>query len=457
MKMGANVLFVQVRDARSQVATYSLLIDRSADADSARTKSAYERSDEIEYIGGFAYIRIREASAELLSLVTTVGQLTPRFNPAVRAYTISVDFHVPAIQLTAKPKDKEARLSLLHSSSLSSSPAPALLPLNRDEASEVIPLCVGETTLKVQVQSYDSVVFDSYVIVITRASEADENDGTTAELYPQEGPAGRAAPVTPHRPRAAPSKHADPTLLGLRGQSYDVHVEAGQVYNLITEPHLLVNARFVNMAALNSDAAPAGDLEPIIGIGEIAVVTRTGHQLHLETGTGEPGTRTGFSRVALNEQVMNVEDQAFIDNSAESVHEESDTADGAGSSHAELLAYNASATFTVITPHWYIVFIDTREGIEPRARITSPLEIGAHGLLGQTWREKREGRLHSHDDRPMGRGGIGLSTEGAEDSMDILEGSMQDYRIRDGALFSANFEFNLFEREGATVDTSQSD
>ena len=412
-----------------------------------RSGDAVDMSDEIEYIGGFAYIRIREASADLMSLVTSVGQLSPRFSPSVRQYAMTVDHHVPSLQVTAKLKDKEGKLVVFYTHSTSSSPTPATFALIPDTASDVIPLCVGVTSIKVQVTSYDDQITDSYLLTISRFSEAEENDGTTAELSPSTAASARY-PAVPHRVKAASSKHADPTLLGLRGQSYDVHVEIGQVYCLVSEPHLLLNARFVNMAVLNSDGSTNTEKDPIIGIGEVAVLTRTGHALHIETGTGEAGVR-GFSRVSLNEQPMNVEDQAFIENTAEGEHED---VYSTSSSHTELLAFNTSNTFTIITPNWHIVLLDTREGIVPRATLSAPLDLGAHGLLGQTWRDKKEGRLHSHDlEREAGRGGVGLSSEGTEDSMEVLEGSMEDYRIKDGSLFSAKFEFNLYEPEGGEM------
>ena len=397
---------------------------------------------------GFAYIRSREASAELSSLLTSVGLLSPRFSPAVRRYSLTVDFHVPTLQLTAKPRDSDAVMLAFITSSLSSSPSPATLPLVKDAPSAAIPLCVGSTSIRVQVSSSDAQLQDSYTVVVSRASEADESDGgVTAELFPSTSATPSRTRSPPHRVRRAASQHSDPTLMGVRGQSYDVHVEAGQVYCLITEPHLQVNARFVNMAALNADGSRAGDA--VLGIGELGVMTRTGHRLHLETGTGEAGS-VGFSRVQLNEQLMHVDDQALIDNSEEAEHE-GDAA--AGSAAAELLAFNASDTFTLITPHWLLVLRDTREGIVPRASLTaSHLDLGAHGLLGQTWRERRQGRLHAHDgERPQGRGGVGLASEGSEDSMTALEGSIEDYRIADAALFSTNFAFSMYEQEGGAL------
>ena len=448
MKMGTNVLFVQVRDAQSQLCTYTVHIDRTGAGEAKKKRDAVDMNDEIEYIGGFAYIRIREASADLMSLVVSVGQLSPRFSPSVHQYHMTVDHHVPTLQVTAKLKDKEGKLVVFYTHSTSSSPAPATFALIPDTASDVIPLCVGVTSIKVQVTSYDGEVSDFYILTITRASEADENEGGTAELLPS-AVSSTKYPAVPHRVKPSPSKHADPTLLGLRGQSYDVHVETGQVYCLVSEPHLLINARFVNMAVLNSDGSTNADRDPIIGIGEVAILTRTGHQLHIETGTGEAGVR-GFSRVSLNEQPMNVEDQAFIENTAEGEHEGIYAT--TPTSLTELLAFNSSNTFTIITPNWHIVLLDTREGIVPRATLSAPLDLGAHGLLGQTWRDKKEGRLHSHDlEREVGRGGVGLSTEGTEDSMEVLEGSMEDYRIKDGSLFSAKFEFNLYEPEGGEL------
>ncbi len=35
--------------------------------------------------------------------------------------------------------------------------------------------------------------------------------------------------------------------------------------------------------------------------------------------------------------------------------------------------------------------------------------------------------------------------------MEVLEGSKEDYRIKDGSLFSPHFEFNLYELEGGEL------
>ena len=173
------------------------------------------------------------------------------------------DYHAPSVQLTVKPKDRDASMLAFYTSSLSSSPAPVALALTRDVPTSAIPLCVGTTTIRVQLTSYDGQLQDSYSLIVTRASEADEGDGVTAELSPS--PAAPSRPL-PHRVKPVVSAHADPTLLGVRGQSYEVHVEVGQVYNLLTEPHLLINARFVNIDALNSDASREG-ADAVIGIG----------------------------------------------------------------------------------------------------------------------------------------------------------------------------------------------
>ena len=193
-------------------------------------------------------------------------------------------------------------------------------------------------------------------------------------------------------------------LVGVRGQRYTVHVEEGQVYNLITEPHLLIQRALRQPARTQRPEPPA---RRYWGIAEIGLKTRTGHQLYLQTGAGEPDAR-GFSRVSLNQQLMNVDDQANIDNTEESTHE--DGSSPATRANTELLAYNTTHAFTVITPTWYITFTDTAAGIQPAAVLHSTIDIEAHGLLGQTWRDKRVGRLHEHGEVGAGvgwvRGGV---------------------------------------------------
>ena len=444
-RMGANFLFVQVRDEQQQLATYSVTIERRVDGGEHR-KSSNERAKEIEYNGGLAFVRVKQASAELSSLISSAGLLTPRFAADVLSYSMAVDFHTPSMTLTASCKDADATLALAYSWSSSSSPQPTQLALRNRETSAPIELCVGKTTVRVTVTDSDGKDVLVYNVVVQRESEAEESDGG-GELQTSHAANGAHSQ---HHAKAARSEHADPTLLGVQGQRYTVHVEAGQVYNLLTEPHLLVNARWVSLPA---DAAnPTG--EPTLAIAEIGLKTRTGHQLYLQTGAGSVDAG-GFSRVSLNQQLMHVDDQALIDNAEESTHElDAAAASAAHAANTELLAYNTSHAFTVVTPTWYLTFRDTPQGIRPTAVLHSSIETAAHGLIGQTWRGKREGRLHEHGE--MGRGGVGAAREeGQEGSMEVLEGSMEDYRVRDGVLYSSLCEFNLYESEGGEVTSDQ--
>ena len=127
MRMGANYLFVQVRDEQQQLATYSFVIDRSVDGAEHKHKSIEQRNNEIEYNGGLAYIRIKQASAELTSLISSAGLLTPRFVPEVKSYSMEVDYHTPSMTLIASTKDTDAKLTLSYTWSISSSPQPTQL------------------------------------------------------------------------------------------------------------------------------------------------------------------------------------------------------------------------------------------------------------------------------------------------------------------------------------------
>ena len=442
MRMGANFLFVQVRDEQQQLATYSLVIERQVDG-AEHNKSADQRNSEIEYNGGLAYIRIKQASADLSSLISSAGLLTPRFTPEVKSYSMEVDYHTPSMTLIASTTDSDAKLALTYTWSISSSPQPTQASMESKMMSAPIELCVGKTTVRVTVTGYDGKEAEVYSIVVHRETEADESEGG-GELQTSHA-ANRNGQHSVHHAKQTSSVHADPQLLGVRGQRYTVHVEEGQVYNLITEPHLLVNARYVSLSALDQNGQATQ--ERVLGIAEIGLKTRTGHQLYLQTGAGELDAK-GFSRVSLNQQQMNIDDQAHIDNTEESTHE--DNSSPAAHANTELLAYNTSHTFTVITPIWYLTFIDTPTGIQPTTVLHSTIDIAAHGLIGQTWREKRLGRLHEHGE--VGRGGVGaVREEGQEGSMEVLEGSMEDYRVRDGVLYSSLCEFNLYESEGGEV------
>ena len=478
LRRGRNVLFVQVRDAQHQLCTYTLLMQRSMDSASSGGSQA-GAEDSIQYIGGLAYVRVHEASTELSSLLCSAGLLSPRFQQELRQYRLTVDFHTASLTVTATPKDSEAQLRLLYSSSLSAAPAPVSLPLQKDRQSADISLGVGLTRIMLQVTSYDGEKRDSYTILVSRLSEEDEADGT-AELRPAALPLSAAAPASAASPRAAALQRAAPhrsrlvstqlnqaTLQGVRGQQYSVSVESGSVYSLLTEPHLLVNARFVHAASLlpNTARARARAEAGSMAIAEVGILTRSGHVLHLETGLGaqeaDDEAELEFGRVALNEQLMNVGDQAEIDNRVESRHEqeagesEGEQAALSFSSHSELLVYNSSRCFTLVTPQWRITLRDSpTAGIVPTVELRRPLPFDAHGLIAQTWRDKREGlqRLHGSaaDRQRQSSARLGSSSaDGSEGGLELLEGSMLDYRVRDGQLFSHDFPFNLFESEGA--------
>ena len=52
------------------------------------------------------------------------------------------------------------------------------------------------------------------------------------------------AALVPNGPTNGTSVVGDPVLVGFRGQRFQVHGIDGAVYNLVTEPHLFINARF---------------------------------------------------------------------------------------------------------------------------------------------------------------------------------------------------------------------
>ena len=134
---------------------------------------------------------------------------------------------------------------------------------------------------------------------------------------------------------------------------------------------------------------------------------------------------------------------------------------GEGHEHTtDKIHLNSSTRLVVTTSTFLIALTSLTDGINVRISLTSPLTLEAHGLIGQTWRSKRE-NLHQHSAAASAPVASHVdsdeSEEGEEDSMEHVEGAMADYRLRDGGLFSEQFEFNLYESGQDEADDDDDD
>jgi hypothetical protein len=196
----------------------------------------------------------------------------------------------------------------------------------------------------------------------------------------------------------------DPQFVGLRGQQYQVHGVAGEIYNIVSDKNLQYNSRFV---FLNEGDCPvvAGHRQkgcwshPGSYLGELGLKTKAGDRIRLASGRAADG----FKAVTVNEKQISVGDTLLL-------------ADDMGS-----VAYNSTHSATVTVGHWQFTFENSDMFINQRVRVADARALRSHGLLGQTWREQTYNNAVKH-----------------------VQGAVDDYVIRDGDLFGDNFVYNTF-------------
>jgi len=196
----------------------------------------------------------------------------------------------------------------------------------------------------------------------------------------------------------------DPQFVGLRGQSYQVHGVAGEVYNIVSDNDIQYNSRFV---FLNRGDCPVVDGKKLPGcfshpgsyLGELGLKTRAGDRIRIVAG----GAADGFSLVELNGRPLEM---------GESV----ELADNLGRV-ARVNSHQAAVRIGV----WDFEFENSDMFINQRVKVTDARDLRAHGLLGQTWRETTY-----------------------PNPIKYVQGSVDDYVIRDGDIFGDNFLYNAF-------------
>jgi len=201
-----------------------------------------------------------------------------------------------------------------------------------------------------------------------------------------------------------PSVIGDPQFVGLRGQEYQVHGVSGEVYNIVSDADLQLNSRFV---FLDSGKCPVIDGKKAKGcfahpgsyLGEIGIKTRAGDKIKLISGDAEQG----FASVQVNGKTVDV----------------GETIDLAGDMGS--ITVNSTHIVDVSVGQWNIVYENSDMYVNQNVRVTDAQKLKSHGLLGQTWRAKTYPNTIKH-----------------------IQGSVDDYVIREKDLFGDNFVFNMF-------------
>jgi len=199
----------------------------------------------------------------------------------------------------------------------------------------------------------------------------------------------------------------DPTFVGLRGQTFQVHGVDGFVYNLISDPKFQLNSLFVFLdgprpcPVIPSTGMRAGGCwsHPGSYLGDIALMTSDGNRLLIKSGSA----KTGFLSVHYND--INI---------------------GGGFNNS--IVQLTSTHEITITLDLFIFKIENIDSFVNLASISLrswsaalAYQMKTHGLLGQTWKNS------------LYKG-----------SIPEIEGEVDDYVILGQDMFGSDFVFNRF-------------
>ena len=196
----------------------------------------------------------------------------------------------------------------------------------------------------------------------------------------------------------------DPQFVGLRGQSYQVHGIDGAVYNLISGSSYQLNSRFGFL-----EGPRPCPLMPSTGRKSSACWTHSGSyltelglklnnkQLYIEAGPAA----TGFATVVLNGKTIKVGESS------------------------DLFSFNSTHEITLTFGEWTVEVENSDMFVNLRSVRVNPASwssLSSHGLLGQTWSNKRY-----------------------SGSVSAVEGEVDDYMIAEDSVFGDSFVFNKYQ------------
>ena len=219
-------------------------------------------------------------------------------------------------------------------------------------------------------------------------------------------------------PKGQPSTGAfvagDPQFKGLRGQSFQVHGVDGAVYNLISDSNMQLNTRFTFLEGprpcpvmpSTGKVSAACWSHPGSYLSELALKTSGGSQVLIVSGEASQG----FASIQLDGKTMAVGSTAELSFS---------DSDATGS-----LTVDTTHELTIRSGLFELVVENNDGFVNLRSVYVSAAnwpKLAAHGLLGQTWQNKRYG---------------GKIKE--------IEGDVDDYLVEDDNMFGDNFLYNKF-------------
>jgi len=203
---------------------------------------------------------------------------------------------------------------------------------------------------------------------------------------------------------STPGATGDPQFVGLRGQSYQVHGVAGEIYNIVSDADLQYNSRFV---FLTSGACPIVDgvkqkacwSHPGSFLGELGLKTREGDKIRIVSGSAD----AGFESVTVNGKELSVGSTLLLSGDMGSV------------------TRNSTHLTHVLVANWDFAFENSDMFVNQRVRVLDARKLASHGLLGQTWR-----------------------TATYPNAVKYIQGAVDDYVVREKDIFGDNFLYNQF-------------
>jgi len=330
--------------------------------------------------------------------MTGGATLTPSFQHSIKSYSCSCPTGSNTVNIKVRLGQADG-----YTSAILTVDGSVFQTLSSDQLSNPITLHGGTTTI--QVSTSCNVCSSVYTIKCTRPETVQSSTGG-------EGPLGGNTGT----PVAGGSVIGDPLFSGLRGQIFQVHGVANEVYNLISTPSMQMNSRFVFLnegecAIINGKRQRSGCYShPGSYLGEVAIKTSGNDRLHIVSGDAEEG----FSSVTVNGKQLfegdNVELRALDSEFSGSVQRKN--------SHM-LIVELSKFTFIITNSDMFV----NQEVAFPSISVIADQK--AHGLLGQTWR----------------------TTIYPSSKIKEIEGTVGDYRTPDQDIWSDDFVYNRFGKE----------
>ena len=227
------------------------------------------------------------------------------------------------------------------------------------------------------------------------------------------------------------SEAAELQFVGLLGQSYQVHGIDGEIYNLISDRLLQVNARFTFQSSGGCDTGASGAAvyscwtHPGLYLSAVGLRTAAGDTLTVNAGEGPQG----FDALIINGQRTQMA-------TAEAAKWPISLSSADSTLPPLTIRRVDQRTLTIANAGLYTLTLQSSDSllnvvglqVGSMSRLTDTIQ--SHGLIGQTWQ---------------------LRTDGVE--VAAIEGRMEEYMEQRGELLGCAFAFNKFDCACGHVDT----